>query len=348
MMTQAPQPPFGNPPGPNPPGPPALTLARSIAPSDTSTSVLIDPPAGPQITTGAVGVSAYGDVVYATRAVPGGREVPLRLDLLVPDTAGAKPLVVYLPGGGFVMASKEMALDRRRFVAEAGYAVASIEYRTVPLGATYRDAVADAKSAIRFLRAHAADYGIDASKVAVWGESAGGYLVSMVGVTNGSAQFETPDNAAFSSDVQAVIDLFGATDLAKIAADFDPHAQQAHLAPGTPAAAFVFGPGTGRSLADDPAAIAEADPSTSAGAATPPFLIFHGSGDNVISPSQTLLLHTALLKHGVPSTRYVLDGAGHGDLAAMLGDPEAALPWSTRQLLGYITDFLGQHLHGGS
>jgi acetyl esterase/lipase len=348
MMTQAPQPPSGNPPGPNLPGPPALTLARSIAPSDTSTSVLIDPPAGPQITTGAVRVSAYSDIVYATREAPGAREAPLRLDLLVPDTAGAKPLVVYLPGGGFVMASKEMALDRRRFVAEAGYAVASIEYRTVPLGATYRDAVADAKSAIRFLRAHAADYGIDTSKVAVWGESAGGYLVSMIGVTNGSAQFETPDNAAFSSDVQAVIDLFGATDLAKIAADFDPDAQRAHLAPGNPAAAFVFGPGTERSLADDPAAVAEADPSTYAGAATPPFLIFHGSGDNVISPSQTLLLHTALLKHGVPSTRYVLDGAGHGDLAAMLGDPEAALPWSTRQLLGYITDFLGQHLQGGS
>ena len=64
--------------------------------------------------------------------------------------------------------------------------------------------------------------------------------------------------------------------------------------------------------------------------------------------SQTLLLHTALLEHGVQSTRYVLDGAGHGDLAAMLGDPKAALPWSTRQLLGYITDFLGRHLQGGS
>ena len=79
-------------------------------------------------------------------------------------------------------------------------------------------------------------------------------------------------------------------------------------------------------------------------AATPPFLIFHGSGDNIISPSQTLLLHTALLEHGVESTRYVLTGAGHGDLAVMLGDPDAALPWSTREFLGYITEFLGRHL----
>jgi acetyl esterase/lipase len=339
MMTQTPPPSLGDLRGPL-----QLTLARSIAPSDTSTSVVIDSPAGPQITTGAVGVSAYRDLVYATRAGAGGRSVQLRLDLLVPATAGAKPLVVYLPGGGFVMANKEMAAERRRFVAEAGYAVASIEYRTVPLGATYREAVADAKSAIRFLRAHAADYGIDTSKVAVWGESAGGYLVSMVGATNGWAQFETPDNGEFSSAVQAVIDLFGASDLAKLAADFDPDAQRAHLRPGTPIAAFVFGPGTERSLADDPAAVADADPSTYVSAAAPPFLIFHGSADKLISPSQTLLLHTALLAHGVQSTRYVLAGAGHGDLAAMLGDPEAALPWSTTEFLGYITDFLGKHL----
>jgi hypothetical protein len=46
----------------------------------------------------------------------------------------------------------------------------------------------------------------------------------------------------------------------------------------------------------------------------------------------------------VESTRYVLTGAGHGDLARMLGDPDAALPWSTREFLGYITEFLGRHL----
>ena len=343
-MPQIPQTPFGAPLGDTVGPPPQLTLARSIAPSDTSTSVVIDPPAGAQIATGAVDVSTYSDVVYATREGAGGRDVPLRLDLLVPETAGAKPLVVYLPGAGFVMARKETALERRRFVAEAGYAVASIEYRTVPLGATYREAVADAKSAIRFLRAHGADYGIDTSKVAVWGESAGGYLASMVGATDGIAQFETPVNGEFSSGAQAVIDLFGATNLAKLAADFDPDAQRAHLRPGTPMAAFVFGSGTALSLADDPAAVAGADPTTYVDAATPPFLIFHGSGDNIISPSQTLLLHTALLEHGVESTRYVLTGAGHGDLAVMLGDPDAALPWSTREFLGYITEFLGRHL----
>jgi acetyl esterase/lipase len=339
-MNPTPQAPFGASPGP----PPHLTVARTIAPCDTSTSVVIPPPAGPQIETGAADVSAYNDIVYATREGADGQEVPLRLDLLVPQTAGPKPLVVYVPGGGFIIADKEHALQRRRYVTEAGYAVASIEYRTVTRGATYRSAVADAKSAIRFLRANSVRFGIDGSKVAVWGESAGGYLAAMVGATNGLGAFATADNGEFSSAVQAVIDQFGGTDLAQLAADFDPDAQRAHLQPGAPMAAFVFGPGTTRSLADDPVAVAAADPTTYIDTSAPPFLIFHGSADNIVSPSQTLRLHTALRVHGVESTRYVLDGAEHGDMAAMLGRPEAALPWSTEEFLGYITEFLGKHL----
>ncbi len=122
----------------------------------------------------------------------------------MPETPGVKPLVVYLPGGGFVYSAKEAALARRTYVAEAGFAVASAEYRTVRHGATYRHAVADAKLAIRFLRAHGEKYGLDTSKVALWGESAGGYVASMAGVTNAIGKFETPDNPGFSSDVQAV------------------------------------------------------------------------------------------------------------------------------------------------
>jgi len=63
-----------------------------------------------------------------------------------------------------------------------------------------------------------------------------------------------------------------------------------------------------------------------------------------LAPSQTLLLHTALLAHGVDSTRYVLDGADHGELAVLLGDPEGALPWSTQELLGRIVGFLDKEL----
>jgi acetyl esterase/lipase len=324
---------------PQPPSPAAP------ASGDNSTSIVIASHLGPQIQTGAVGVTTYTDVVYATRADAEGRDLPLRLDLLVPETPEAKPLVVYLPGGGFVFSAKEEALARRTYAAEAGFAVASAEYRTVRHGATYRDAVADAKSAVRFLRAHGEQYGLGTSRVALWGASAGGYVASMAGVTNAVAEFEAPDYPGVSSDVQAVVNQFGLSNLLQFIADVDPETRPALLRPGTPAAAFIFGPGTSLSLADNPGAVAAADPTRYVTGETPPFLHLHGSADDVVPPGQSLLLHAALLEHGVESTRYVLSGARHGDLPAMLGDPQAALPWSTEETLGYITNFLTSHLY---
>jgi acetyl esterase/lipase len=108
-MTQNPQPPFAASPAGGPGAIPEIVQARSIAPSDNSTSVVIASSAGPQIRTGAVAVTAHTDVVYATRADGEGRDLPLRLDLLVPETPGAKPLVVFLSGGGFVLSRKEAA-----------------------------------------------------------------------------------------------------------------------------------------------------------------------------------------------------------------------------------------------
>jgi acetyl esterase/lipase len=343
-MSQTPHAPLAGPPAGLPGPMPELTLASSIAPSDNSTSIVIALPKGPQIQTGRVPLVAHADITYATRAGRAGQARELRLDLLVPESSGPNPLVVYLPGGGFVMSRKEMGSERRAYVAEAGYAVASIEYRTVLDGATYTDAVADVKSALRFLRAFAGEYGIDADRVAVWGESAGGYLAAMAGAVRDEPAVEAGDYADQSSAVDAVVNQFGASDLLKLADDFDPAFRAAHFAPATPAAAFVFGPGTTDSLDANPAAVAAADPASYVHPGTPPHLHFHGTADRVVSPSQTLLLHSALLARGVESTRYVLSGADHGDLAAMFGDPDGALPWSTQEVLGYIIDFLDKHL----
>ena len=335
-------------PTPQRPPLPDIVFATSVAPGDTSTSIVLDLPRGEQIRTGCVGVETHPDVVYANRDLGAGRRLELALDLLVPQTGEPKPLVVFLSGGGFVVSLKDAAEQRRRYVAEAGYAVASVRYRTIMDGATYADGVADVKSAVRFLRAHAAYYGIDASRVAVWGESAGGYLAAMTGATNGIRTFESPDNPDHSSDVQAVVDTFGPSDLLQVAADFDEAAQRAHAAPGIPACAYVFGPGLdGRALVDDPAAVALADPATYVRPDAPRFLFMHGSLDTMVSPSQTLLLHTALLAHGVESTRYVLTGAGHGDLG-FLGDTQAGLPWTTVETMDRIVGFLDRELKSPS
>ncbi len=327
--------------GPGAPGPgggvPPIPMAKTVAPGDTSTSIVIHPDATRQISCGRTPLKTHNDVVFGHAKAPNGADLPLAMDILVPDTPGKKPLVVYVPGGGFVIAPKDGGLDLRSYVAEAGFVVASISYRTVLNRAIYRDGVADVKSAIRFLRAHADEYGIDGGHVAVWGESAGGYLVAMVGVTNGDHSFDVGDNLTQSSAVQAVVDKFGASDVSKVALDFDVDTQHIYGGPG-PLAMYVGGFRPGGGLVD-PAS----DPIAHIAASDPPFLIFHGNADHIVSPSQTLALHNALRAAGVKSARYVLDGANHGDLA-FLGDPKAGLAWSSRQTMDIIVDFLRKTL----
>ncbi|WP_405164376.1 alpha/beta hydrolase [Nocardia sp. NBC_01499] len=307
---------------------------RIVVPVDTSTSTVLSPGTAPQIQCGRTPLSTHTDVVY-------GEQV--KMDIQVPQTAGRKPLVVYVPGGGFVMADKGGNLALRTFIAEAGYVVASIQYRVQPDGATYVDSISDVKAAIRYLRAHAADYGIDPDAVAVWGDSAGGYLAAMTGVTNGDKRFDSGADLDQSSNVQAVIDKFGAADLSRLQSDFDPDTQRA-MAPLLAATAkYVNGPTNTTPLTADPAAIAQANPITYIQPTDPPFVIFHGSEDTTISPSQTLILHNALVAAGVDSTRYIVDGAAHGDVA-FTGNPQNSLQWTTQEVAGRLTSFLAQHL----
>lgn len=214
-----------DPASPAPPQPrDVLAYATSVAASDTSTSIVVDPTGEPQITLGARKLSERHDIVYATPQDADGNPVPLRMDLLVPDTDEPAPLVLYVPGGGFMISRKELAPETRAYVAEAGFAVASIEYRTIPQGTTFREAVADVQNALRHLRAHADEYGIDTRRVALWGESAGGYLVAMTGALGGRSLLD-PATTDPDAAVQAVVDNFGASDLTTIAADFDPVTQ---------------------------------------------------------------------------------------------------------------------------
>jgi acetyl esterase/lipase len=322
---------------------PRPPVANSVAASDLSTSVVIKPDRADQIRSGNVALDSYADVVFSTRTSATGKTNRLRLDIQIPQAAGTRPLVVYIPGGGFMRAPKEATLDLRTFVAEAGFVVASVQYSTMGDQATYKDGIADVKSAIRYLRANATTYRIDPRKVAVWGESAGGYLAAMTGVTNGIRDFDLGDHLDQASDVQAVIVKFGATDVSKIGADFDAETQQ-KLYSGDNLRKYIGAkPGTGE--LDLAVASTVANPTTYVKASTPPFLLMHGSQDRLVSPSQTLMLHDALRTAGVDSTRYVLEGANHGDLSFM-GDEESGLAWSTNQAMGLIVNFLKQTVGG--
>ncbi|MFC0430982.1 alpha/beta hydrolase [Kutzneria buriramensis] len=302
---------------------PQIREATSIAPSDTSTSTVLPAPLEPQIAVRGVDIAEHLDLPFAQRA--GGE---LRLDLKVPAGPGRKPLVVYVTGGGFVFVDKANGLRLRTALAEAGFAVASIEYRSVLTGATYADGVADVRDAVAFLRANADKYGFDGDSVGLLGESAGGYLVTMAGLDP-------------ATGVRAVVNKFGAVDFATIAEDFDAETQAALDGAGHPLALYLHGPGTGRTVHDK---VLDASPLSHITADAPPFQIWHGSADGIISPSQTLTLHNALRAAGVDSSRYVLDGATHGDVAVLLGRPDEALPWYTEQVIGLTVEFLREHL----
>jgi acetyl esterase/lipase len=318
---------------------PKPPIAASVAPSNTSTSIVIRPDRNDQIQCGKTPLKTLENVVYATPTLPNGKSTSLKMDILIPETGRKRTVVVYVPGGGFVVAAKEGALNLRTYVAEAGFAVASVQYRTSRDGANYRDGIEDIKAAIRFLRANADKYGIDANVVVVWGESAGGYLAAMVGVTNHNSQFEAGANLNQSSDVQGVIDDFGASDISKIAADFDAVTQHATYT--NEGLVKYIGKASDANTIDPGIAGTAANPLTYIQGNAPPFLIFHGNQDRMVSPSQTLILHDALVTTGVRSTRYVVDGAAHGDLSFM-GDTQSGLLWSTNKVMNLMVDFLNR------
>ncbi|MER5792261.1 alpha/beta hydrolase [Streptomyces sp. NPDC001980] len=331
-----------------------LVQATTIKKTDNSTSTVIDP-TGPAITCDTSAVTTTDDITYSSPTTHGVK-TDLKLDIQVPRTSGKKPLVVYVTGGGWVMSDRTGNLDQRTYVADQGYAVASIQYRTTTGGATYKDALADVKSAIRYLRANAGTYGIDTDHVFVWGQSAGGYLAAMTGVTSGDTKYDVGDHLDQSSAVQGVVDEFGPANLSRLAADYDQAAKDFNYAAGNSAAQWVYGPGTTKSVAQYTSQVAAADPATHITSSTPPFLLMHGTADPLVSPSQTLNLFTALKDKGVGAKRVVLTGAGHGDLgvAALTGTSastspsasapdSAAEPWSTEKTMSHITDFLSGH-----
>jgi acetyl esterase/lipase len=299
---------------------PEIRVSKTIAPADTSTSIVLKPDVTRQFELQGTPLTSHTDILYA--------QPDLRLDLLVPDGPGPKPLVVYLTGGGFMVADKTNGLPLRTYLAENGFAVASVHYRTVPEGGVYTDGLANVRDAVQHLRDNADKYGIDPDKVALWGESAGGYLATRAGLEP-------------SLGIRAVVDKFGAVDFAGIADDYDTETQAALGQPGFPLAMYLHGPGTTKTVHEQ---VPDANPLNFITADAPPFQIWHGSNDGVISPSQTLRLHNALREAGVDSTRYVIEGTGHGDVAILLGDPDDALPWSTREVLDLSVEFLGKHL----
>lgn len=267
-------------------------------------------------------VSLVEGIVYK-QALSGSSATPLHLDLLVPAGDEAKPLVVFIPGGGFTGSNPQGSIVQRMALAQAGYVVASVQHRVVP-GARFPQPLEDVKAAVRWLRANADTYHIDAERVAAMGNSSGGYFATMLGVTGDIAEFDTGDNLDQSSAVSAVIDLYGVSDLTIIGAGLESEIEEGHHSPATTEAMLIngtaFGNNKGASVFDTPETAAEASPFTYIDGTDPAFLIFHGDKDTLVSPVASAELAERLRAANVPVQRYTIAGASHG--GAMFDQPE--------------------------
>lgn len=239
----------------------------------------------------------------------------MRMTLLVPRTTEKKPAIIYFPGGGFTTADYEKFIEMRFALAKAGFVVAAAEYRVVPN--KFPAILEDGKSAVRFLKAHANAYGIDASKIGVLGDSAGGYLSQMVAVTGNEKQFDKGDNLHVDSTVQAAATLYGISDLRNIGAGFDEAIQKVHQSPAVTEALLVngvaFNEYPGASILSDSDKALAASSLGHIKKNLPPFLIMHGTEDKLVSPVQSEQLYEALKQSGNRVTYVKVEGAAHGD-----------------------------------
>jgi acetyl esterase/lipase len=245
-----------------------------------------------------------------------------RLDLYLPTQAGPpRPLIAYIHGGAWRAGSKDACPARN--LIPLGYAAASIEYR-FSQDAPFPAQIEDCKAAIRWLRAHAREYNLDPKRIGVWGASAGGHLVALLGVTGHVSDFDTGPNLDQSSAVQCVVDFFGPT-------DFLHYGDPAKLdTPGNAVDQLLGGP-----VATHQALAQSASPVYFVKADAAPFLILHGDRDPLVPLQQSQELNADLQKAGVESTLRVIPGGGHGGAGFGTAD--------NRKL---IVDFLDRHLKG--
>lgn len=252
--------------------------------------------------------------------------VALTMDLYYPQAGRAPhPVVVYVHGGGWTSGNKRRGvglLDLPTLLAH-GYVVASIDYRLAPRW-KFPAQAEDVFCAIRYLRAHAEEMQIDPQRIGAYGSSAGGHLVSLLGTVD-EAAFPGPCPWGTSAQVQAVVNMFGPTDLTL----FDLASPK-----NWNLALRVFG-------TDDPndPIFLRASPVTWVSPDDPPFLILHGEHDRTVPLAHAQALYARLISVGVPAELVVVKNAGHG-FAPMGGPPEP----SRKEISALIAAFFDRWL----
>lgn len=215
------------------------------------------------------------------------------------------PLVVFVQGSGWTTPKPLFQLPQLCELARRGYVVASVSHRSIFDGQPCPAQLADVKCAIRYLRAHAAEYGIDPARVAIWGSSSGAQVAQTVGVTAGLERFETGEWADQSDAVSCVVSCFGPCDLAAWIEFNRPN-------PDCEANIAALLPGNEEERAEVARAVSALSYVTPERAdSIPPYFLSVGTNDPLVELAQVTRMAEALSAAGAEVDGLIVDGALH-------------------------------------
>lgn len=259
------------------------------------------------------GISALLDLPYADTENP--RQ---RLDLYLPKTLKSDkplPVIVFIHGGGWRGGDKAGGLGNvSHFVQSGDYAGVSVGYRLTD-EAAWPAQIHDCKAAIRWIKAHAKEYGLDASRIGVWGSSAGGHLVSMLGTSGDVAALEGTlgKHLDQNSQVQCVVNYYGPQNFLSMIRQ--PSTIDRTQGRDYPEALLLGGP-----VPERENVAREASPVTHVSRGDAPFFHAHGSKDPLVPYAQAEEIHAALKQAGVVSHLQKMTHGGHGFRSPILDE----------------------------
>ena len=252
------------------------------------------------------------------------------LDLYLPKKPGSDkplPVIAFIHGGAWRAGDKRSGLRRLApFIASGDYAGVSIGYRLTN-EAQWPSQIHDCKAAIRWIRAKAKKYNLDPTKIAVWGTSAGGHLVAMLGTSGEVKELEGKIGPHLdrSSRVDAVINFFGPAEMLTMG---DHPSTMDHNAPDSPESLLIGGP-----ILENKEKARSASPIAHVTKDDAPILNVHGTADPLVPYPQSVDFNKKLVEAGVVSTLITITDGGHGNFGK-----------ATEEVNQSVSEFLARHL----